>query len=84
MPDTEISRVNGYFAKIGVAGIDLNGALQAGDTIRITGHTTDFSQTVESMELDHGPVEQATAGQSVGIKVADRCRAGDHVYKVAD
>jgi len=84
MPDTEIGRVNDYFAKIEVAGIDLSDSLTLGDTIRIAGHTTDFSQTVESMQVEHGPVEHADAGQAVGIRVADRCRIGDRVYKVSD
>ena len=66
MPDTEIGRVNDYFAKIEVAGIDLSDSLTLGDTIRIAGHTTDFSQTVESMQVEHGPVEHADAGQAVG------------------
>jgi putative protease len=80
--EEEIGRVVDYFAKIGVAGIDLTGKLSAGDTIHIKGHTTDLEQVVESMQVEHDQVEQAGAGDKIGIKVNDRCRGGDHVYRV--
>ena len=82
MPEEEIGRVGGYFAKIGVAGIDLSGELRLQDTIHIHGHTTDLTQTVESIQIDNEAVEEAGAGASVGIKVGERCRKGDHVYKI--
>lgn len=81
--EEEIGRVMDYFAKIGVAGIDLTAALSVGDTIRIKGHTTDMELTVESMQIEHDQVEQAKKGDKIGLKVSDRVRAGDHVYKVA-
>jgi translation elongation factor EF-1alpha len=80
--EEEIGRVVDYFAKIGVAGIDLTGKLSAGDTIHIKGHTTDLEQVVESMQVEHDQVEEAGAGDKIGIKVSDRCRGGDHVYRV--
>ncbi len=80
--EEEIGRVVDYFAKIGVAGIDLTGKLSAGDTIHIKGHTTDLEQVVESMQVEHDQVEEAGAGDKIGIKVKDRCRGGDHVYRV--
>lgn len=80
--EEEIGRVMDYFARIGVAGIDLQGKLRVGDTIRIRGHTTEIEQVVESMEIEHEQVEEAGPGDSVGIKVNDRCRNGDHVYRV--
>lgn len=82
MAEEEVGTVNDYFAKISVAGIDLTGTLRVGDTIRIKGHTTDLEQAVESMQIEHEQVEEAKAGDAIGIKVKDRCRGGDHVYKV--
>ena len=83
MPEERVGVVNDYFAKIGVAGIDLEGALRAGDTVHIKGHTTDLQQVVESIQVEHASVTEATKGTSIGIKVKDRCRGGDVVYKVS-
>jgi translation initiation factor IF-2 len=80
----EIGRVTGYFARIGVAGIDLSKPLRVGDLIRIKGHTTDLELVVDSIQIEHEPVQEAKAGDKIGIKAADRCRDGDHVYKVVD
>jgi translation elongation factor EF-1alpha len=82
MPEERVGVVNDYFAKIGVAGIDLEGSLRVGDTIHIKGHTTDLEQAVDSMQIEHEQVEEAKRGDSIGIKVKDRCRGGDVVYKV--
>ncbi len=84
MAEVEVGRVTDYFARIGVAGIELTGELRLGDSILIKGHTTDLSQSVDSMQIDREAVEQAGSGDSVGIQVADRCRSGDRVYKVTD
>jgi translation elongation factor EF-Tu-like GTPase len=81
--EVEIGRVNDYFAKIGVAGIDLTATLKVGDRIRITGHTTDLEEVVESIQVEHESVEEAKAGDKIGVKVADRVRGGDHVYRVS-
>lgn len=80
----ELGRVNSYFARIGVAGIDLLKPLRVGDLIRIRGHTTDLEQRVDSIQIEHESVQEAKAGDKIGIKVADRCRGGDRVYRVAD
>jgi len=82
MPEEKVGVVKDYFAKISVAGIDITGRLKAGDTIHIKGHTTDFEQVVESMQVEHEQVEEAKAGDAIGIKVIDRCRGGDTVYRV--
>lgn len=82
MPEEQIGTVVDYFAHIGVAGIDLVGTLRVGDTIHIEGHTTDLEQTVESMQIEHEEVAEAKAGDAIGIKVSERCRKGDTVYKV--
>lgn len=80
--EEEVGQVSDYFAKIGVAGIDLTAKLRVGDTIHIRGHTTDLEQVVESMQIEREQVEEAGAGDKIGIKVSDRCRHGDRVYKV--
>ncbi len=78
----EIGLVTDYFAKIGVAGIDLTGSLKVGDRIRLQGHTTDFDQAVDSLQIEHASVEAAKAGDQIGLKVKDRCRRGDRVYRL--
>ena len=80
--EVEIGRVNDYFSHVGVAGIDLTGPLKAGDRIRIRGHTTDMEFAVESLQIEHETVEEAKAGDKIGVKVSDRVRPGDHVYRV--
>ncbi len=80
--EEEIGRVTDYFAQISVAGIDLTGKLRVGDTIRVRGHTTDLELVVESLQIEHDQVEEAGAGDKIGIKVSDRCRNGDHVYRI--
>jgi len=82
MPEERVGIVNDYFAHIGVAGIDLEGPLRVGDTIHIRGHTTDIEIAVESMQVEHEQVQEAKAGDAIGIKVPDRCRHGDVAYKV--
>jgi len=81
--EVEIGRVNDYFAKIGVAGIDLAATLKVGDRIRIKGQTTDLEEVVESIQVEHESLEEAKAGDKIGVKVADRVRGGDHVYRVS-
>lgn len=79
----EIGAVIGYFAHVGAAIVELKkGGLKAGDTIWIKGHTTNLKQTVDSIQVDHKPVTEATTGQQVGLKVNDRVRQHDLVYKL--
>ena len=84
MPEEVIGKVVGYFAKIGVAAIEMEGEMKVGDTIHFKGHTTDFTQTVESMQIENEPKEEVTKGDSVGMKVQDRVRPHDVVYKVTE
>ncbi|MEM2902764.1 MAG: translation elongation factor-like protein [Candidatus Bathyarchaeia archaeon] len=80
-----VGRVINYFSKISVAAINLNeGDLKLGDRIRIRGSTTDLTQTVDSMQINKVPVTIAEKGSSVGIKVQDRVRPGDEVYKILE
>ena len=77
-----IGKVTHYFSKIGVAVIELSDNLKVGDTIRILGGETDFNQVVESMEIEHQKIEEAKAGDSVGLKVSQKVRDGYKVYKL--
>ena len=67
-----------------VAGVEISGSIKVGDKIHIKGHTTDMEMLVDSMQIDNAEVAEAKAGDSVGIKVDDRVRRGDTVYKVTD
>lgn len=82
MPEVEVGRVNDFFARPIVAGVELTGTLKVGDTIHIKGATTDMQLVVESMQLNNQNITEAQSGQSVGIKVTGRVRRGDKVYKV--
>ena len=82
MPEELVGTVNDFFARPVVAGIEMIGALKVGDTIHIAGHTTDMEIVVDSMQINNVNVTAAKAGDSVGIKVPDRVRRGDKVYKV--
>ena len=84
MPEEEIGRVSDFFAHPVVAGIELSGTLKVGDKIHIKGHTTDMELDVGSMQINNANVEEAKAGDSVGIKVSDRVRRGDTVYRVTE
>ncbi len=77
-----VGKIAHYFGNIGVAVIELSDALKAGDTIRIVGGAADFTQAVESMEMDHKKIETAKAGDSVGLKVGQKIREGCKVYKI--
>lgn len=83
--EIEIGQITHYFNKISVAVIELTkGDLSLGETIHIKGHTTDFSQTVDSMQIEHQNVEKAAQGESVGLKVKEPVREGDIVYKIIE
>jgi len=82
MPETLIGKVTHYFGKIGVAVVKLTAPLSLGDTVHFRGTSTDFTQTVDSMQIEHQPVREAKAGEEVAIKVGARVREGDEVYKV--
>lgn len=83
MAEKKIGEVIKFFAKPSVAAIQItDGELSVGDRIKFSGHTTEFSDVVQSMEVDNKPVQKAVVGDSVGLKVADRVRPGDEVFKV--
>jgi translation elongation factor EF-1alpha len=82
MGEELVGTVKDYFAKIGVAAIELSGGLRVGETIRIHGHTTDITQQVASMQIEKEAVQAATAGQVIGLKIKERVRPHDKVFKV--
>ena len=84
MTEVEIGRVSDFFAHPVVAGIELTATLKQGDKIHIKGHTTDMELTIDSMQVDNVNVAQAKAGDAIGIKVSERVRRGDTVYRVSD
>ncbi len=77
-----IGKITHYFGNIGVAVLELSDTLAVGDTIRIVGGQADFTQAVESMEIEHKKVKEAKAGDSVGLKVSQKVREGYKVYKL--
>jgi putative protease len=85
MPEQKVGEVMKFFSKPSVAAIKVTeGMLRVGDRIKIKGHTTDFEDQIQSMQIDNKPVEKAEPGQMIGIKVKDRVRERDLVYKVTD
>lgn len=82
MPKELVGKVVHYYGKIGVAVVELSGALKVGDKISIEGKGTSFEQTVGSMEIEHAKVQSARKGQSIGLKVDQRVKEGDLVYKI--
>jgi putative protease len=84
MPEEEIGRVSDFFSRPVVAGIDLTAPLKVGEKIHIKGHTSDLELIVESMQVNNVDVQEVKAGDAVGIKVPDRVRRGDQVYRVTE
>lgn len=79
-----IGEITHYFTRIGVAVVELSDDIKMGDKIRIEGATTAFEQVVDSMEIENEKVETATRGQSIGLKVKERVRPSDGVYKITE
>ena len=84
MEKVEIGRVSHYFGKPQVAAIVLTDSLKVGDRISFQGHTTDFEMVVRSIQIEHGSFDQAKAGDNVGIKVPDKVREHDVVYRIVE
>jgi len=82
MEEKEIGTITHYFSKISVGLIQLVDGLRPGDNIHVKGHTTDFTQQVESMQIEHVVVPEAKSGEVVGIKVAQKVHPNDKVFKV--
>ena len=83
MEEKEIGVVSNYFSNISVAAVEItDGAVSVGDTLHFLGHTTDFESRVASMQIEHKSVTEVKKGDSVGIKVAEKVREKDRVYKI--
>lgn len=83
MNEERIGVISHYYSNIAVAAVVMEGELAVGDTIHIKGHTTDFVQKVESIQLEHRNINQAKKGENVGIRLKEYAREHDVVYKVA-
>jgi len=83
MAEEKIGEVVKFFAKPSVAAIKItSGELNIGDTVKFTGHTTDFEDRIDSMEINNEGIEKAVEGDYIGVKVTDRVRPGDEVFVV--
>ncbi len=82
MKEKEIGEISTYFTHVGVAAIKLSGKLKVGDKIHVKGHTTDFEQEVESMQIENEKVAQAKKGDHIGIKIEEKVRPHDKVFLV--
>ena len=82
MPEVEIGKVTHYYGHISVVIVQLTDVLKVGDSIHIKGHTSDFTQEINSMQIEHKDVTEANAGDLVGLKVAQKAHPNDKVFKV--
>lgn len=84
MPEMEIGRVTHWFGHLKVAVIEITGSLSVGDTVRFVGHTTDFRQKLDSMQIDRQGISEAKKGDAVGIRIKERVRPHDKVFKIVE
>lgn len=82
--EKEIGKVIHYYTNLKVAIIKLKDSLSKGEEIHIQGHTSDFKQKIDSMQIEHKQIEKAKKGQTIGLKVKEHAREGDTVYKVVE
>ena len=83
LADVRVGKITHYYDKIGVAVIELEGALSDGDTIRISGHGSEFTQPVASMQVEHENIKKAKKGDAIGLKVDQPVKDGDEVFRVS-
>ena len=83
MEEEKVGFISNYFSKISVAAVEItDGTVSVGDTLHFLGHTTDFESRVHSMQIEHKSVTETKIGDSVGVKVSEKVRRGDKVYKI--
>ena len=85
MPEEQVAVIVKFFTKPSVAALEVtSGSIKKGDLLRYKGHTTDFTEEIPSIEIDNQPVDEAKVGDLVGVKVKERVRENDKVYKVVE
>ncbi len=85
MEEKEIGYVSNYFRKLSVASVEItSGGVSVGDTLHFKGHTTDFELVVSSMQIEHESVTEVKQGDGIGLKVSEKVRKGDKVYKIIE
>ncbi len=82
--EIQVGKITHYYNNIGVTAVEMSGSLEVGNLIHIKGHTTDFEQKVEVMQIEHEQITKAKKGQVIGLKVKDYVREHDTVYRVED
>jgi translation elongation factor EF-1alpha len=83
MAEQLVAKVTHYFSKAQVAAFEItDGELHVGDTIHVVGHSSDFTQTIDSMQIDRAPVQSAKVGDQIGVRVIEHAREHDKVYRV--
>ena len=82
MQEKEIGKITHYYGHLSVGIIQLSDSLRVGDHIHIKGHSSDFTQDIESMQIEHANVPEAKIGDSIGVKVSSKIHPGDKVFKV--
>ena len=82
MQEKEIGKITHYYGHLGVGIIQLSDTLKIGESIHVKGHSSDFTQSIDSIQIEHANVPEAIAGDVVGIKVAGKVHPGDKVFKV--
>jgi translation elongation factor EF-1alpha len=82
--EQHVGRITHYFKQISVAVLEVSAGLKVGDVVHIQGHSTDFTQPVQSMEIEHQQVQSVRPGADVALQVIDHVRKGDLVYKVVE
>lgn len=80
--EKEIGEVTHYYSHLEVAIVKFNRKVKVGETVHFKGHTSDFTETVNSIQFDHKDIDEAKSGQEVGIKVSEKVRQGDKVFEV--
>jgi putative protease len=85
MSEEQVAVIVKFFAKPSVAALEVtSGTIKTGDLLKYKGHTTDFTEEVTSMEIDNQSIEEAKVGDLIGVKVKERVRENDKVYKVVE
>ena len=85
MKENYIGSISNYFSNISVAAFEIeSGKLKVGDTVHIKGHTTDITETVSSIQMEHEEIETAKQGDDIGIKISQKVRGGDQVFVIAE